>query len=311
MHTPCVAAFCVLLTVPAATLGGSRQHDPRSASAQFTIDAQLVMVNVAVRDSRNHSIGGLKEESFRVFEDNREQRIAFFAQDDAPVSVGVVFDASGSMSGTIGTAREAVRRFCDSAAEGDEFFLIQVRDRPERRGDFSPDCNTIAGQLLSTNAQGYTALLDGIYLGIQQLRHASNIRKALLVISDGLDNASRYRPRDLQRLAEESDAQIFCIEMNSDYALHEPDMQRIDGPGILEAISAWTGGLWVRIPSGKKLSEAAAEAGAALHNEYVLGYRPQPDADGRRHSIRVKVLPQLGLPPLRLSYRSGYYAPRR
>ena len=286
-------------------------HPSRDASAQFRVDSSLVLVNVAARDSRNRSVVDLNRASFQVFDDKVEQTIAFFFRDEAPVSVGIVFDASGSMSGSVGKSREAVRRFCESAAGGDEFFLVLVQGQAEKRGDPSADCDSIAGQLLSVPARGYTALLDGIYLGVQQLRRAANARKALLVISDGADNASRYREQDVRRLVEESDVQIFSIEMNADFAQHEPLMETIASSGILEELSASTGGSWFRIPSEKSLAEAAARAGFELHNQYVLGYRPLSTRDGRYHHVSVKVVPPPGRPRMRISYRSGYYAPER
>ena len=286
-------------------------HPPRDASAQFRVDSSLVLINVAARDSRNRPAVDLNRASFQVFDDKVEQAIAFFFRDDAPVSVGIVFDASGSMSGSVGKSREAVRRFCESAADGDEFFLVLVQGRAERRGDPSADCDSLAGQLLSVPARGYTALLDGIYLGVQQLRHAANARKALLVVSDGADNASRYRETDVRRLVEESDVQIFSIEMNGDYAQHESSMETIASSGILEELSTFTGGSWLRIPSEKSLAEAVARAGVELHNQYVLGYRPSPARDGRYHHVSVKLVPQPGSPRMRISYRSGYYAPER
>ena len=313
-----LAVFCTAVLIPIGMCAGSPasatrrlQRKPPETYSQFRVDSNLVLVNVAVRDSRNRSVVDLGGSTFRVFDDKLEQPIAFFTRDDAPVSVGIVFDASGSMSGSVGKSREAVRRFCESAADGDEFFVVLVQDRAEKRGDFTTDCDGIAGELLSVPARGHTALLDGIYLGVEQLQHASNARKALLVISDGADNASRYRERDIRRLVEESDVQIFSIEMNADFAQHEPALEMIASSGILEEISGFTGGAWARIPSQKSLAEVAARAGVELHNQYLIGYRPPPTRDGRYHRLRVTVLPQAGGRPLRVSYRPGYYAPAR
>ena len=180
----------VELKGPAQTISPDGET-PRVASIK--VDVPLVLVNVTVTDPMNRLVTGLGIEHFEVFEDKAEQEISQFGAEDAPLSMGLVFDASGSMGHKMSKAREAVAQFAKTANPEDEFFLVQFNDRPEMVNNFTHEVEDIQNRLTFTQSKGRTALLDAIYLGINKMKEAKNSKKALLIISDGGDNSSRFR----------------------------------------------------------------------------------------------------------------------
>ena len=260
---------------------------------------EVVLVPVTVTDPLTRSVTGLEKGFFHVFEDGAEQEIKYFYSEDAPISLGVIFDVSGSMSGAINTSRDAVIQFFKTANPEDEFFTIAFSDKPALLGDFTQKVEDIQGKLVYTVPKGRTALLDAIYLGIQKMHTARHQKKALLVISDGGENQSRYTPGEVKRVLQEADVQVYAICVaGSDF-----------GPGLLRTISETTGGRMYFGSSGD-LADVAAKIGVELRNQYVLGYRPKNTVrDGRWRKIKVKLMPPPALPPLHLSAKSGYYAP--
>jgi len=193
---------------PAQTITPEGQT-PRVASIK--VDVPLVLVNVTVTDPMNRLVTGLGIEHFEVFEDKEEQEITQFGAEDAPLSMGMVFDASGSMGHKMSKAREAVAQFAKTANPEDEFFLVQFNDRPEMVNNFTHEVEDIQNRLTFTQSKGRTALLDAIYLGINKMKEAKNSKKALLIISDGGDNSSRYTEREIKNLVKEADVQIYAI----------------------------------------------------------------------------------------------------
>lgn len=271
------------------------------------VDVDLVLVPVTVTDDWNRIVTGLDKENFAVMEGNEPQQVRHFSSEDAPLSLGVIFDMSGSMSDKIQKAREAVIEFFKTANPADEFFMVTFNDRPELRADFTQSVDEVQGKLVYTVPRGSTALLDAIYMGVSKMKDAHNSKKALLIISDGGDNHSRYTEGEIKSMVKEADVQIYSIGV---FSAAPPTPEEVSGPALLTEISNVTGGRMFTINNPNELADVATKIGIELRNQYVLGYRPTNKAkDGHWRRIKVKLIPPKGLPHLNVYAKTGYYAP--
>jgi len=271
------------------------------------VQVDMVLVPVTITDPLNRLVTGLDRENFNLFEGKDQQEIKTFSSEDAPVSIGVIFDMSGSMSSKIERAREAVIEFFKTANQQDEFFMIAFSDRPEELSDFTSSVDDIQGRLLYTIPKGRTALLDAIYLGVTKMRQAKYPKKALLIISDGGDNHSRYTEGEIRSMVKEADILIYAIGIYDHYF---PTEEERLGPALLSDVTELTGGRAFTIDNPNDLADVSTKIGIELRNQYVIGYRPKnPAHDGKWRKIRVKLLPPKGLPPLKVYAKTGYYAP--
>ncbi len=276
------------------------------------VDVDLALVNVTVTDPTGRMVTGLDQEHFILKEDNKKQEIEEFGMEDAPLSLAVVFDASGSMGYKMSKAREAVAQFFKTANPEDEFFLVQFNNRPEMVTGFTKSLEDVQSRLTFVRSKGRTALLDAIYLALNQMKEAKNSQKALLVISDGGDNSSRYTPREVKRTVRESDVQIYAIGIYEPYSTRGRTPEEAAGPGLLTEIAEATGGRQFAVQNVRELPDIAAKIGIELRNRYVLGYIPtNTSKDGKWRRVRVEIKKIPGLPQLRAYYRNGYYAPTR
>ena len=279
----------------------------RTHTKPLKVDVDLVLVPVTITDPMNRLVTGLDKENFTLFEGKDRQDIRHFSSEDAPVSLGVIFDMSGSMSSKIERAREAVIEFFKAANPQDEFFMITFADKPEEISDFTQSIEDIQGKLVYTVPKGRTALLDAIYLGVSKMRQAKYPKKSLLIISDGGDNHSRYTEGEIRSVVKEADLLIYAIGIYDRY-MSTPEEQL--GPALLSDLTELTGGRAFTIDNPNDLADVATKIGIELRNQYVLGYRPKnPAHDGKWRKIKVKLLPPKGLPPLRVYAKTGYYAP--
>ena len=271
------------------------------------VDVDLVLVPVTITDPMNRLVTGLEKENFQLYEGSSSQEIRSFSSEDAPVSLGVIFDSSGSMSSKMDRAKEAVVEFFKTANPQDEFFMISFSDAPEEVADFTSSVDEIQNRLVFAIPQHRTALLDAIYMGVSKMRQAKYAKKALLIISDGGDNHSRYTEGEIKALVKEADVMIYAIGIYDRYA--SATEERL-GPQLLSDITELTGGRAFTIDNPNDLGDVATKIGVELRNQYVLGYRPTKVVrDGKWRKIKVKLLPPKGLPPLRVYARTGYYAP--
>ena len=271
-------------------------------------ETEMTLVNVTVTDPYGRLVTGLEQDSFRVFEGNNEQEIVRFSSEDVPISIGVIFDMSGSMTDKIDKSRLAAVQFFRTANPQDEFFLVDFNDRAELVSSFTASVEELQNRLMFTAARGETALFDGIYLGLSQMKGAHNTKKALLIISDGGDNHSRYTETDIRKYAREADVQIYAI------GLYEPGggptTEEQLGPALLSDLTQMTGGRTFSVASLRDLPDIATKISMELRNQYVLGYRPGNHShDGKWRKIKVKLRPPKGLPPLTVYAKTGYYAP--
>jgi Ca-activated chloride channel family protein len=281
--------------------------DMKTHIRPLKVDVDLVLVPVTITDPMNRLVTGLEKENFQLFEGNANQEIRSFSSEDAPVSLGVIFDSSGSMSSKMDRAKDAVVEFFKTANPQDEFFMITFSDEPEAVSDFTNSIDEIQNKLVFTVPRHRTALLDAIYMGISKMRSAKYAKKALLIISDGGDNHSRYTENEIKSLVKEADVMIYAIGIYDRYA---SALEERLGPQLLTEITELTGGRAFTIDNPNDLADVATKIGVELRNQYVLGYRPTKVVrDGKWRKIKVKLLPPKGLPPLRVYARTGYYAP--
>jgi Ca-activated chloride channel homolog len=253
-----------------------------------------VMVSVGVRDSNNRAVSDLKGDNFQIFEDKVEQKIRYFSSELTPISLGIVFDMSRSMQKKLPFARDAAVKFLETGTPDDEYFLVEFSSRAQLAQGFTSDISRLRDKLSLVPAQGNTALYDGVYLGLAELKRGQNPRKALLLITDGEDNHSRYSRGDIRQFVRESDAQIFVIDM---------------GRALVGELADMTGGHSYRA-SPADLEDTCERIARELKSQYVIGYEStNTNKDGRFRKLRVRINPTAATGKLNAHTRDGYYAP--
>lgn len=294
----------VCLTLLLICAAGGLRVQRSSSPVTFRSNAQMVLVPVTVTDHNGKTIEGLRAENFSVLDDQRLQQIVSFAREDSPCSVGLVLDTSGSMRNTLGAAKDIAHAFLEIANPEDEFQVLTVSTQPAAFSGFTQDKTALEKEIDSTKPEGMTALIDTVYFALSRMREARRPRRALLILSDGVDNYSRYSQDELMRVALEADVQVYTILVNdsspggaSGGALFRPSMAakpwdrgpERQGPEMLEKLSHKTGGLHFRVSNAAEAKEAMVHAGRAIRNQYVIGYQPSdPGQSGKWHRVRVK-----------------------
>ena len=306
MRAPAVAAQ--------STVSADVKHDtpgkPIERGQSVHIDVNLALVNVTVTDPYDRVVTGLEPDNFRVFENNIEQEIQYFSSEDVPISIGVVFDLSGSMANKVGKAKEAALQFFKTANPQDEFFLVSFNDRAELISAFTDSADDLQNRLSFTSAKGRTALFDALYLGLSEMRTAQKGKRALLIISDGGDNNSRYNEKDIKRLVREANTQLYSIGIFDPLGFRNRTPEELNGPSLLNEVTELSGGRAFSVQNINDLPDVAAKISAELRNQYILGYRPSDNShDARWRKIKVKLRAPKGLPPLSVSAKTGYYSP--
>jgi Ca-activated chloride channel family protein len=269
-----------------------------------SVSSRLVLVPVTVIDRNGKPAVDLEQQHFSVTEDSQPREIASLTCEEAPVGLGLVVDLSGSMSGKLKHAISATRAIADLAGESDEVFLMTFGDRPEMRVGFARGAGQIASGLIGVRANGDTALIDAVYQALHEVRASSHRRRALAVISDGGDNASRYNKAELKRLALEADVQIYGISI-----VESPtDRDQRRGAFLLEELSEITGGLHFTIRNRADLPPMAEKLARAMKDVYTIAYKPGEGSPGKWRRIRISVTPPTA-ERLKVYARSGYILP--
>lgn len=285
--------------------------------AKFQTNAQLVLVPVTVTDRSGKTVEGLRAEDFSILDEHAPQRIVSFAKEDAPCSIGILLDISGSMRTTLASAKTVAGAFIQAANSEDEFMLLTVSTMPASVSGFTRDLATLENQINFANSGGMTALIDTVYLGLSHMRGGRQSRKALLILSDGIDNYSRYSETDVMREALEADVQIYTVIVDNGAAnsgvpfrpglIKKPIDQARErqGPALLEKLSEKTGGLSFHVSNNVQAQQAAAKAGRAIRDQYLIGYQsPNSGKSGKWRRVRVKS----SVPKVNVHARSGYYS---
>jgi Ca-activated chloride channel homolog len=311
--------FCILAG-GALALAGAADGQPQTApppppqpgqaTPHFNVDTTLVLIPVSVTDPANRFVLGLQKKDFHLFEDGVEQTVTHFSGEDAPLSIGMVFDNSGSMGIKAEMSRQAVSQFLKTMNPQDEGFLVEFSDKAEVLSSFTTDPDEIEIKLKALQPGGLTAMLDGVNLALQEMKKAKNPRKAVLIISDGGDNNSHYTSAQIQSLVREADVQIYAMGVFEPSIFSGLTPEEISGPRLLAEISQQTGGRAFAASVSSDLPSVAARIGIELRNQYVLAYSPKNEArDGKYRKVEVKLTQPRGLPPLKAHWRLGYYAP--
>ena len=288
-------------TGPVVEVGDDDERKPQ------IIHSDLVTLTVTVTETYGRFVTGLGQNAFTITDDKDQQEITFFSDEDAPVSLGVVFDVSGSMGGDkINKAREALSKFIETSHARDEYFLIGFNNRAQLLLDHTRDSNALMQKLTFVQTHGQTALYDAVYLGVNKVTRGAHPKKAILLISDGQDNSSRYTFSELRRLLKESDVIIYAVGIVDG---HDNSELGYGGRAILEELAGVSGGKAFFPSTSAEMNDTFERIALELRTQYSIGYRPSNFAnDGRWHRLKIKVQPPRGFPRLFVRGREGYFA---
>lgn len=310
-----LAAIASLAPVALAQVTGPQvpsknpQGQSLAAGKIIQVNVELALVNVTVTDPYSRMVTGLQKTNFHIFEDDVEQEILTFSNEDLPISIGLILDMSGSMADKVDKAKEAVIQFLKTVNPRDEVFLVTFSDRAKLMSGFTSNFELLQSQITHTKPNGQTALLDAIYLGLNQMKTAHRVRRALVVISDGGDNHSRHNEAYMRSLLKEADCQLYAVGVFDVNNMGRSSEERY-GPSLLAELAEMTGGRLFVVSDPSDLRDTYTKIGMELRNQYVLGYKPSnPQHDGIWRTIKVKLASPGGLPPLKVYAKTGYYAP--
>ena len=302
--TKCALAVGLLFS------GFALGQDAPGTELTLRVDSNLVLIPVAVTDSLNRFVLGLQKQDFKIIEDSVEQNIVHFSGEEAPLSIGLLFDESGSMDYKLRTAQTAVAQFLKTMSPEDEAFLVEFSDAAKVSVTFTSHTDEIQNALRRSQPGGLTAMLDAVNLALSEMKKAKNSRKALVIVSDGGDNHSQYTSAEIESLVREADVQIYAMGVFETSLPFGLPAEQISGPKLLSEIATQTGGRAVAAGLTSDLPSVAARIAVELRNQYVLGYYPKNQAkDGKYRNVEVKLSPPQGVPALKAHWRLGYYGP--
>ena len=303
-----VLTFAVRSEGLAKTLGAIEQAFGDALQQTLQVDVDLVLINATVTDPLNRYVTSLQDHHFQIFEDRVEQQVEYFSAEDVALSLGLIFDVSGSMKGKASVARDAAATFLKTGSPEDEYFLVTFNSSPEVLQNFTTDISRLQNHLIFAETSGMTALYDAVYLGLEKLRDGVNTKKALLMITDGEDNRSRYTFSNVREYVKESDVQIYSIGIADSYS-SQLGLGRTGRSNINE-LSETTGGRAFFPNSVYELEDITTKIAIELKNQYVLGYfSTNENTGGEWRNVQVDVNPPRGLPRLTVRARRGYYGP--
>ncbi len=274
----------------------------------ISVKTDLVTLTLTVTDLYGRYVSGLNKNAFTVFDGNQEQEITFFSDVDAPISIGVLFDVSGSMSGEkISKARKALERFINTSHPSDEYFLIGFNNRAQLLLDRTRDGEAVLQKLTLVQTKGNTALYDACYLGVERVTRGTRQKKAMLIISDGQDNSSRYNFGEVRRLMKEADVTVYAVGIMD--GRDAGSITGMQGQAFLDELTSVTGGKAFYPQTDVELDEIFERIALELRHQYSVGFTPKDfNPDGKWHKVKVKVKPPRGISRLTVRTREGYYA---
>jgi Ca-activated chloride channel family protein len=305
----CAAALVALF---ASLAPGQTQETPKEAAAEasFRSSTNLVVIPVSVTDASNRFVLGLQKEDFTLLDDGVEQTISHFSGEDAPLSIGMAFDESGSMDYKLRTSRDAAAQFLQTLNKNDEAFLVEFNDKVKLSVGFTTHPDELQTALKNVQPGGLTAMLDAISFSLGEMKKAKNPRKAIVIVSDGGDNSSQYTSAQIEALVREADVQIYAMGVFEPMFNLGLSAAEISGPKLLSEIATQTGGRAFAATLSSDLPAVAARIAIELRNQYVLSYYPKDQArDGKYHKVEVKLAQPKGISTLKAHWRLGYYAP--
>jgi Ca-activated chloride channel homolog len=286
----------------ATTIGSENpasKQDPQKPQDRVVIKTDLVNLTVTVSDRLGRFVTGLSKEDFEVYEDNVRQQIAFFANEDSPVSMGIVYDVSSSMNSFSAHSLRMLRQFFENSHREDEFFVIAFNNRTQLVHDFSSLPEEIINRVGFIKSKGSTALYDATYLATEKVRQGRHHKKVLLIFSDGEENSSRYSGREIKNLLKETDVQIYAIGMS----------EWSDGAPTLKFLSEPTGGQAFFPLDYGSAEFVYTRLALMLRNQYVVGFYPNNTVnDAKWRNVRVLLNAPKQLGKLKLAYKNGYWS---
>lgn len=307
LHGFVLCSFLLLGQASAQTL---QQNPAPDSATTLRVETTLVQIPVSITDSVNRFVLGLQKQDFHLYEDGVEQEIAHFSDEEAPLSIALAFDESGSMDYKLQTAQVAASQFIKTMNKDDEALLVVFSDGAKVAVGFTSNPDEIQNALKTAQTGGLTAMLDAVNLTLTEMKKAKNSRKAIVIISDGGDNHSQYRSPQIETLVREADVQIYAMGVFDPLASFGLAPELISGPKLLSEIATQTGGRAFAASAAGDLPSIAARIAVELRNEYVLGYYPKNSAhDGKYRKVEVKVSQPAGVSALKAHWRQGYYAP--
>ncbi len=295
-----LGALLLLLVLTCAL--SAQEQKPEQSPHNLIVDVDVVLATATVTDRDGRFVTGLEKENFKIAEDKVQQEITYFSSEDVPVSVGIVFDISGSMKDKMKTAVQAAMTFLKGGSVDDEYFLVEFSDRPTG-SEFTTDIAKLQQRFMFSKAKGRTALYDAVYMGLTKLEESNNPKRALLLITDGEDNRSRYTFSNVKQYIKEKDVQIYTIGITSGPG----DASAEQGKALLRDLSSISGGESFT-PSVYQLEETCRAIAKELKYQYIIGYRSSNTAkDGKYRKIKISA----EYPNNKLTVRAkeGYYAP--
>ena len=299
-------AVLATLLLSSSIFGQTSPAQPPS----FRAESNLVVIPVSVTDPVNRFVLGLRKEDFKLVDNGVEQPIAHFSGEDVPLSIGLAFDISGSMDLKVRASRDAAATMLKTMSPDDEAFLVEFHDKPELTVGFTGKTQEIRDALLKVQPSGLTALLDAVKFALNEMKNAKNSRKAIVIVSDGGDNNSTYTAAQIEALVREADVEIYAMGVFDPLMSLALSPAEISGPRLLSEIATQTGGRAFAASVSSDLPSVAARIAIELRNQYVLGYYPRDQVkDGKYHTVEVKITQPPGVPPLKMHWRQGYYAP--
>ena len=307
-----VFLFLFLISLTSLSIAQDKPKlPPTEINDEVKVEVDLVTLTLTVTDYYGRYVSGLSKDAFTIWDEDEEQEITYFSDADAPVSIGILFDISGSMSTEkIAKARNALERFINTSHPNDEYFLIAFNSRAQLLLDRTRDGDAVLQKLTLVETKNNTALYDACYLGVERVTRGAHQKKAILIISDGQDNSSRYNFKEVRRLMKESDVVIYSVGIMSDR--DAGSMEGMQGQALLDELSSVTGGKSFYPQTNVELDEIFERIALELRHQYSIGYTPKDfQPDGKWHKVKVKVKPPRGLPRLTVRSREGYYATPR
>ena len=302
----------ILITPARSRDSGRRASQPGDAGVPqptLRIDSSLVLIPAQVTTREGAPLMDLTRKDFRIYEDGTEQAITYFAKDDAPVSIGLLLDSSGSMKNKKQKATEAAAAFFRTANSDDEFFLVEFDDRPKLAISFTPDTDALYREISHTRPFGQTSLFDAIHLALGVMKNARHERKALVIVSDGGDNRSRHTFAEIKNDVLEADVQLYAMGIYDANGASKGSPEESNGPQVLDHLAELTGGRHFPVLNLGSLPEVSTRIGQLLRNRYLLGYNPTNALrDGRYRDVKLDVAAPVN-PGIHIQYRKGYYAP--
>ena len=311
--------FCASLTAQDAAAPKSTAPESQKKNDQYKINVNvnLVVLHATVVDKQGRMVDDLGENDFRVLEDGIQQKLSVFSHADIPVTVGIDIDDSGSMREKRAAVNEAAVTFVKTSNPDDQVFVVNFNDEYylDTPGNFASNMEELKGALAKIDSRGGTALYDAVSASIDHLKLGNRDKKAILVISDGEDNASRYSFPDLLRQAQQSNAVIYCIGLLGEE--HPGGLFKVHGSGdkraekVLKELAEATGGKAYFPKTLDQVEPICVSIARDIRNQYTLGYYPtNAKKDGTFRRVQIELTDHHDSKHYTVRTRPGYYAPK-